>query len=203
MSDRSHYHNSGRMGRLHLRGAPIFAALILALATLAPPAPAQTGSPIDGLTAAVQPLVDAAEEQGIRVSVGLADLSSPDGQTAIVHMLLVRGDNEVVLFNTWERNDPIQIVMDVGYTLPGIFEGIQGMNVGGMRVISMPPDMAFGPEGESQIVEKAAAVRRFVGEAVEHDEGGHLGPWVGWRSGRCGCPLRFPWSRSPSMKPPI
>jgi peptidylprolyl isomerase len=71
------------------------------------------------------------------------------GDTAVVHMLLVRGDNEVVLFNSWERNDPLQIIMREGQTLPGVFEGIAGAPVGTTRVISMPPDAAFGPQGET------------------------------------------------------
>ena len=48
------------------------------------------------------------------------------GKTAIVHVLLVRGDNQVVLFDSWKRDDPLQIVMEEGATLPGIFEGLQG-----------------------------------------------------------------------------
>lgn len=73
------------------------------------------------------------------------------GNTAIVHMLLVRGDNEVVLFNTWERDDPLQIIMREGQTLPGVFEGLQGVTVGSLVVMSMPPDLAFGADGEPSL----------------------------------------------------
>ena len=126
------------------------------------PATTLEDAPLD---VAVEPSIGATEVTTVDVTVG-EGAPLTDGQTAIVHMLLVRGDNEVVLFNTWERNDPIQIVMDVGYTLPGIFEGIQGMNVGGMRVISMPPDMAFGPEGETSLGLPAATDLIVVAEVV-------------------------------------
>jgi len=126
------------------------------------PATTVEDAPLD---VAVEPSIGATEVTTVDVTVG-EGAPLTDGQTAIVHMLLVRGDNEVVLFNTWERNDPIQIVMDVGYPLPGIFEGIQGMNVGGMRVISMPPDMAFGPEGETSLGLPAATDLIVVAEVV-------------------------------------
>ena len=60
----------------------------------------------------------------------------------------MRGDNEVVIFNTWERDDPLQIIMEEGQTLPGIFEGLQDATVGSLRVMAMPPAMAFGESGE-------------------------------------------------------
>lgn len=73
------------------------------------------------------------------------------GDTAIVHMLLVRGDNEVVLLNTWERDDPLQVVLEDGGSLPGIVEGLEGAQVGDLRVIAMPPEAAFGAEGNSSL----------------------------------------------------
>lgn len=126
--------------------------------------PATTGedAPLD---LQIEPSIGATEVTTTDVTVGDGP-PLDEGQTAIVHLLLVRGDNEVVLFNTWERNDPIQIVMDQGYTLPGIFEGIQGMNVGGVRVIAMPPDMAFGPEGDTSLGLPAATDLIVVAEVV-------------------------------------
>lgn len=71
------------------------------------------------------------------------------GDTAVVHLLLVRGDNEVVLFNTWDQSDPFQIIMEEGQTLPGIFQGLQGARVGSRLAIAMPPSAAFGEEGQT------------------------------------------------------
>lgn len=98
----------------------------------------------------------------IEPSVGATDLTTTDlvvgdgpaielGQTAVVHLLLVRGDNEVVLFNSWERDDPLQIIMEEGQTLPGVFEGLQGATVGSLRVMAMPPELAFGEGGETSL----------------------------------------------------
>ena len=74
-----------------------------------------------------------------------------EGDTAVVHMLIVRGDNQVVVFNSWGRNDPVQVVMTEGGSLPGVIEGLAGVSVGTTRVITMPPDMAFGEEGNPTI----------------------------------------------------
>jgi len=73
------------------------------------------------------------------------------GDTAVVHVLLVRGDNQVVLFNTWERSDPLQIIMEEGQTLPGVYQGLQGAQVGSLIEITMPPAEAFGEGGESSL----------------------------------------------------
>jgi peptidylprolyl isomerase len=105
---------------------------------------------------------DAPLDLQIEPSVGALEVTTQDlevgdgatvelGKTAVVHMLLVRGDNEVVLFNSWERNDPLQIIMQDGATLPGILEGLQGATVGTLRVITVPPDDGFGPAGEPSL----------------------------------------------------
>ena len=73
------------------------------------------------------------------------------GDTAVVHLLLVRGDNEVVLFNTWERMDPLQVIMEDGQTLPGIFQALRGASVGSRLVVAMPPADAFGEDGEASL----------------------------------------------------
>jgi peptidylprolyl isomerase len=87
-------------------------------------------------------------------TLGIVDVTVGDGatvaagDTAVVHMLLVRGDNLKVLLDTWKRSDPLQIVVADGQSLPGLIEGIQGAKVGGTRVLTLPPDLAFGPDGE-------------------------------------------------------
>ncbi|MFZ8997025.1 MAG: FKBP-type peptidyl-prolyl cis-trans isomerase [Ilumatobacteraceae bacterium] len=105
---------------------------------------------------------DAPLDLQIDPSVGATELTVTDlvigdgatlgaGDTAIVHLLLVRGDNEVVLFNTWERSDPLQIILEEGQSLPGILQGLEGATVGSLRIITMPPDLAFGQAGETSI----------------------------------------------------
>jgi len=81
------------------------------------------------------------------VVTGEGRVTNP-GDTALAHLLLVRGDNLVALFNTWERGEPLEILLEDGYTLPGLQEALTGMAVGSTRIVTMPPDLAFGPDGE-------------------------------------------------------
>ena len=87
-------------------------------------------------------------------TLGIVDVTVGDGatvekgDTAVVHMLLVRGDNLAVLLDTWKSSDPLQIVVADDQSLPGLIEGIQGARVGGTRVLTLPPDLAFGPNGD-------------------------------------------------------
>ncbi len=63
----------------------MIAGLIAVLLTASVPLAAGTpASRIERIAAATAPLVDAAAAEGIRVSVGLADVSTPDGPQAIV-----------------------------------------------------------------------------------------------------------------------
>lgn len=95
-------------------------------------------------------------------SVGAEDLVVTDlvvgtgppieaGQTAVVHMLFVRGDDNAILFDTWANDDPLQFQLVEGGTAPGLVTGLVGMQVGGRRMITMPPDQAFGPGGDPQL----------------------------------------------------
>lgn len=95
----------------------------------------------------------------VNASVGATEVTSTDvvegngpvleeGQTAIVHAMLVRGDNRVILTDTWTTNEPaaIALVPD-GASLPGLVDGLLGAKVGSTRVITMPAEEAYGPDG--------------------------------------------------------
>ena len=47
-----------------------------------------------------------------------------------------------------QRRDPLQVIMADGNTLPGIVAGLEGARVGGTRVITIPPELAFGEQGD-------------------------------------------------------
>lgn len=97
-----------------------------------PPSVDAVGLTIDDVTVGDGPVVEA-------------------GDTAVVHMLLVRGDNEVVLYNSWERDDALQIILEEGQSLPGVIEGLEGAHVGTVRVLTMPPELAFGVDGQPSL----------------------------------------------------
>jgi FKBP-type peptidyl-prolyl cis-trans isomerase FkpA len=69
-----------------------------------------------------------------------------------------------VLLDTWKRSDPLQVIIAEGQSLPGLIEGIQGARVGGTRVLTLPPDLAFGPDGEPGLGLPAGADLIIVAE---------------------------------------
>jgi peptidylprolyl isomerase len=103
---------------------------------------------------------DQPTEAGVPESVGATEVTTVDliegdgavlevGDTAVLQLVLFRGDNLVALDTTWER-EPIQITMDPeGFA--GLVEGMPGMKVGGRRAIVIPPESGFGSEGSTQI----------------------------------------------------
>jgi peptidylprolyl isomerase len=91
-------------------------------------------------------------------AVGVTDLvvgSGPAarlGNTVLIHALFVRGDNKVVLLNTWERSSPLEIELSTtGGAIPGLIQGLQCGALGGRREIILPPEWAFGPDGEPSL----------------------------------------------------
>ncbi len=111
---------------------------------------------------------DQPTEAGVPESEGATEVTSVDliegegatleeGQTAILHLVLFRGDNLVALDSTWE-GEAIQIPIvlpepELAGTgqFDGLPEGLIGMQVGGRRAITIPPDKAFGAEGNPQL----------------------------------------------------
>ena len=84
----------------------------------------------------------------------LVDLSQGEGATikagdsAIVHFLIGNAESGEILFETWSEGQPRPPIKVVeGYSIPGLYEGLQGMTVGGIRVMSVPSELAFGDEG--------------------------------------------------------
>lgn len=102
----------------------------------------------------VEPSVDATEVTTEDVIVGDGKVVE-EGDVVVVALLIARGDNEVVLVNSWHQGTPLVVPLDRALmagpepvTLPGVFEGLQGARVGGRRVITMPPSEAWGDGGQ-------------------------------------------------------
>lgn len=80
--------------------------------------------------------------------VGEGELLEP-GTTALIRYVNFRGDNGVAIESNW-GNDPLQIPYSDQQLFPGLFLGMDGMNVGGRRAITIPPEDGFGAEGNPQ-----------------------------------------------------
>lgn len=86
------------------------------------------------------------------------------GDTALIRYVYFRADNGVALETSWANE-----AVGVPYTedlLPGLLDGMDGMQVGDRRAITIPPDEAFGPDGNPQAGLPAGTDIVFVIELV-------------------------------------
>jgi peptidylprolyl isomerase len=48
---------------------------------------------------------------------------------------------------SWDNGQPFSFKLGAGQVIPGWDQGVEGMKVGGRRMLTIPPDLAYGPAG--------------------------------------------------------
>jgi len=69
------------------------------------------------------------------------------GDTISVQYVGVSFSNGKEFDASWERGEPFAFPLGAGQVIPGWDQGLVGMKAGGRRVLVIPPDQAYGPQG--------------------------------------------------------
>jgi FKBP-type peptidyl-prolyl cis-trans isomerase FkpA len=51
-----------------------------------------------------------------------------------------------------DRNDPFEFALGAGMVIRGWDEGVQGMKIGGTRVLTIPADLGYGSRGAGRVI---------------------------------------------------
>ncbi|MEX2550398.1 MAG: FKBP-type peptidyl-prolyl cis-trans isomerase [Nitriliruptoraceae bacterium] len=88
----------------------------------------------------------------------LEDLAVGDGRVAaegdvlVVQYVGVRWSDGGVFDASWDRGQPFEFQLGAGQVITGWEQGLEGMQVGGRRVITIPPDLAYGDRGAGEVI---------------------------------------------------
>jgi len=73
------------------------------------------------------------------------------GQTVTVHYTGWLTDGKK-FDSSKDRRDPFQFVLDGGMVIRGWDEGVQGMQVGGVRKLTIPANLGYGARGAGGVI---------------------------------------------------
>jgi FKBP-type peptidyl-prolyl cis-trans isomerase len=89
------------------------------------------------------------------------------GDRLSVHYILSLSDGKVVQ-NSKDFGQPFQFTLGAGEVIPGWEQGFNGMKVGGVRTIIIPPELGYGPNQAGPIPPNSTLV--FTVELVGIEE---------------------------------
>jgi len=125
--------------------------------------------------AADEPEDECIEDEPIETPTGLryTDLKCGSGAeaiggtTATVHYVGELEDG-TIFDSSRRRGEPYSFLLGAGRVIPGWDEGVAGMQIGGLRRLVVPPDLAYGEAGFPPTIPKDATLT-FEVELLEVD----------------------------------
>ena len=84
------------------------------------------------------------------LTVGSGDTATA-GQSVSVHYTGWLTDGQK-FDSSLDRNDPFEFRLGAGQVIPGWDQGVAGMQVGGKRKLTIPPNLAYGSRGAGGVI---------------------------------------------------
>jgi peptidylprolyl isomerase len=74
------------------------------------------------------------------------------GQTVTVQYVGVNYKGGKQFDASWDRGEPFSFPLGAGQVIKGWDLGVAGMKVGGRRLLVIPPDLGYGPDGQPPVI---------------------------------------------------
>ena len=119
------------------------------------PAAADTGTAPDAAAILDQVHPDRAEPP---TALGVVDLVEGTGAAATagdrvtVHYVGVRWSDGGTFDASWTRGQTFSFILGAGQVIAGWDQGVEGMQIGGRRVLTIPPGLAYGDRGAGGVI---------------------------------------------------
>ena len=84
------------------------------------------------------------------LTVGSGDTATA-GQSVSVHYTGWLTDGQK-FDSSLDRNDPFEFRLGAGQVIPGWDQGVAGMQIGGKRKLTIPPNLAYGARGAGGVI---------------------------------------------------
>jgi peptidylprolyl isomerase len=78
--------------------------------------------------------------------------SATAGSRVTVHYVGAAWSNGEVFDASWDRGQPFSFTLGAGEVIAGWDEGVAGMQVGGRRTLTIPPDKGYGAAGAGGVI---------------------------------------------------
>jgi peptidylprolyl isomerase len=73
--------------------------------------------------------------------------TAKEGDNVSVQYVGVNYSNGQEFDASWNRGEPFEFTLGANMVIPGWDEGVAGMKEGGRRMLTIPPDKGYGPQG--------------------------------------------------------
>ena len=83
-------------------------------------------------------------------TVGTGETVKPGAKVKVHYTGWLTDDQATIFDSSVKRNEPIEFGLN--QVIKGWQDGIPGMKVGGVRVLRIPPELAYGPRGAGGVI---------------------------------------------------